>query len=74
MEVDFTLDTEAQLQQVTAGYAKTPAQFVKELVSNTLARRADFLAAVDRGIAAADRGDLIEHDEAMQRFDQLFQS
>lgn len=72
MEVDFTPDTEAQLQQAAASYGKTPAEFVRETVSDTLARRANFLTAVDRGIASADRGDLIEHDEAVERLDRLF--
>jgi predicted transcriptional regulator len=74
MEVPFSPDVEAELQQVAASYGKTAAEFVRQAMSNTLERRAQFLAAVDRGIASADRGELIEHEEAMQRLDALFRS
>jgi len=74
MEVHFTPDTEAQLQQFAASEGKEPAQVVEETVTRMLERRAQFLDGVERGIAAADRGELVEHVEVVKRFDRLFRS
>jgi predicted transcriptional regulator len=74
MEVHFTPDTEAQLKQFAALKGKNAAQVVEETVSGMLERRARFLEGVERGIAAADRGDLVDHDDAIDRIEQLFRS
>jgi len=47
---------------------------VKEAVSRMLENQARFIAGVQRGIAAADRGELIEHDEVKNRINRLLQS
>ena len=74
MEVHFTPDTEARLQQFAASEGKDAAQVVEETVARMLQRRAQFLEGVERGIAAADRGDLVEHDEVAKRIEHLFRS
>jgi predicted transcriptional regulator len=74
MEVHFTPDTKARLEQFAASEGKDAAQLVEETVARVLERRAKFLEGVERGIAAADRGDLINHDEVVKRIDRLFQS
>jgi predicted transcriptional regulator len=74
MEVHFTPDTEAQLKQLAALKGKDVAQVVAETVSSVLERRARFIEGVELGIAAAERGDLVEHDEVVSRIDQLFRS
>jgi predicted transcriptional regulator len=74
MEVHFTPDTEAQLKQLAALKGKNTSQVVEETVSSMLERRARFLEGVERGISAADRGDLIDHDEVVDRIEQLFHS
>jgi predicted transcriptional regulator len=74
MEIHFTPNTEAQLKQFAARKGKDVAQVVEETVSNMLQRQASFIEGVERGIAAADRGDLVEHDEVVKRIDRLFQS
>lgn len=74
MEVHFTPDTEAQLKQFAARQGKDAAQVVEETVSHMLERQARFIQGVERGIAAADRGDMIEHDEVVNRIDRLFRS
>jgi hypothetical protein len=35
--------------------------------------QAQFIDGVNRGIAAADRGDLIDHEEVVNRIDRLLQ-
>ena len=74
MEVHFTPDTEARLKQFAALKGKNAAQVVAETVSGMLERRARFIEGVERGIAAADQGDLVEHDEVVSRLDQLLHS
>ncbi len=74
MEVHFTPDTEAQLRQFAASEGKDAARVVEETVARMLERRVQFLEGVNRGIAAADRGDLIEHEEVVNRIERLFQS
>ena len=74
MEVHFTPDTEAQLQQFAANEGKHAAQVVEESITRMLERRTEFLAGVERGIAAADRGELVSHEEVAQRIDKLFHS
>ncbi len=74
MEVHFTPDTEAQLKQFAARKGKDAAQVVEETISHMLERQARFIEGVERGIAAADRGDMIDHDEVVNRIDQLFRS
>ncbi|MDQ2776773.1 MAG: hypothetical protein M3Y57_17915 [Acidobacteriota bacterium] len=74
MEVHFTTATEAQLKQFAASKGKDAAQVVQETVSNMLERQARFVEGVERGIASADRGDLLGHDEVVDRIDRLFQS
>lgn len=74
MEVPFSPDIEEQLQRVAASCGISAADFVQKTIGNTLRRRAEFLAAVDRGIISADNGELIEHSEAMQRLHALLQT
>ena len=47
---------------------------MEETVSHMLERQARFVEGVKRGIASADRGDLIEHEEVVRRIDRLFKS
>jgi predicted transcriptional regulator len=47
---------------------------VEETVARRLERQAQFIEGVNRGIAAASRGDLIDHDEVVNRINRLFHS
>ena len=74
MEVSFSPDIEAQLQQVAAHSGKSPQEFVHDTVSRTLKRRTQYLHAVEEGIAAADRGETVTHEEAVRQINQLLHS
>jgi len=74
MEVHFTPATEARLRELGASKSKDAAQLVEQAVNSMLERRARFIEGVESGIAAADRGDLTDHDEVVNRIDRLFQS
>jgi predicted transcriptional regulator len=58
VEVHFARDIEAQLKQFAASKGKAAAQVVEETVARMLERRAQFIEGVNRGIAAADSGNL----------------
>ncbi len=72
MEVHFNPDTEAQLKQFAASKGKEAAEVVEDTVTRMLERQAQFIEGVNRGFPAAGRGDLIEHDEMVNRIERLF--
>ena len=74
MEVNFTPSTEAQLKEFAARKGNDAAQVVEEAVSHMLERQARFVEGVKRGIASANRGDLIDHEELVSRIDRLIRS
>ena len=74
MEVHFSPDVETRLHEVASANGKDAEQLVKDTVSRMLENQARFIAGVQKGIAAADRGEFIGHDEVKNRIRQLFQS
>ena len=74
MEVHFSPHTEAKLKEFAARKGKDAAQVVEEAVSNMLQRQARFVEGVERGIASADRGDLVDHEEVVSRIERLFRT
>jgi predicted transcriptional regulator len=73
MEVHFTSDVETRLRQVASANGKDAEQLVKDTVARMLESQARFVAGVQKGIAAADRGELIDHDDVVQRINRLFE-
>ena len=74
MEVQFEPDVQAQLNQFAASQGKAAAQVVEETVTRMLQRQAQFIEGVNRGIAAADRSDLVDHAQVVERINGLFRS
>jgi predicted transcriptional regulator len=74
MEVHFSPDVEARLQQVASANGKDAEQLVKETVARMLDNHARFVAGVQKGIAQADRGELIEHKDVVDRIERLLRS
>jgi predicted transcriptional regulator len=73
MEVQFTPEQEAQLSQI-ANYNGTPAeQLVKQAALRLVEEDAEIRAGIERGIEQADRGELVDHDEVVARFERLLQ-
>ncbi|HEY7391805.1 MAG TPA: hypothetical protein VH640_25035 [Bryobacteraceae bacterium] len=73
MEVHFTPYTEERLKQLAASQGKEAAEIVEQAVTRMLDCHAEFIEGVSGGIAAADRGDLIEHEEVVERIGQLLE-
>jgi predicted transcriptional regulator len=72
MEVHFTLEQEAQLAQIAAKAGTAPERLVTNVVVRYLDEEARFLAAVEKGLAAADRWEFIEEDEMDARLEAMF--
>ncbi len=73
MEVHFPPDIETRLQQVALANGKDPEQLVKDTVARMLENQARFIAGVEKGIAAAERGELIDHEDVVKRINGLFE-
>jgi predicted transcriptional regulator len=72
MEVHFTPEQEAQLSQMATKVGTDPARLVKDVLVRYLDDEARFHAAVEKGIAAAERGDFIEEEEMDARVERMF--
>jgi predicted transcriptional regulator len=51
-----------------------PERLVTDLVARYLDEKARFLEVVEKGIAAAERGDFVEEEEMDARLERMFQS
>jgi len=74
IEVHLSPDKEARLQQVATRTGKNAAQIVEEAVDRMLEYDTRFIQAVEEGRASARRGDLLEHDDVVERIEQMFRS
>jgi predicted transcriptional regulator len=72
MEVNFTPEQESRLHQVATRTGKDPRQVVEEGIDRILDYDERFLAAVEEGRASVRRGDLVEHDEVVDRIERTF--
>ena len=73
MEVHFTPEQQAQLAQMATKAGTNPERLV-DVVARYLYDEARFLEAVEKGIAAAERGEFIEEEEMDARLERMFQS
>jgi len=74
MEVHFTPEQQAQLAQLASKSGTVPERLVTTVVARYLDEEARFLAAVEKGIAAAERGEFIEEDEMDARLEAMFKA
>jgi predicted transcriptional regulator len=74
MEVHSPPDIETRLQQVASANGKDVEQLVKDTVARMPENQARFIERVSKGIEQADRGELVEHKDVVNRIDRLFRS
>ena len=74
MDVQFTPEQEAQLSQIANHNGTDPAQLVKSAALRLLEENARFRAAVREGIAAADLGEFVEHEEVWANLETILRS
>jgi predicted transcriptional regulator len=74
MEVNLAQHQEAQLNDLAAKTGRGTEELVQQAVARMLEYDVEFLKAVEVGRASARRGDLLEHDEVVERIEQMFRS
>ncbi len=72
MEVDFTPEQVAQLSQIASYHGTDPEHLVRDAALRLIEQDKLFLEAVERGIEQADRGELIDHEEVVARFERKY--
>ena len=72
MEVQFTSDQQAQLTRMAAEQGRAAKPLVQEAVERLLNYDDWFWREVDKGLAAADRGEFVEHDDIRKMIDSRY--
>jgi predicted transcriptional regulator len=72
MELNLSPEKQARLQHVATRTGKDTAQLVEEAVDRMLEYDARFIEAVEEGRSTARRGELLEHDEVVERIERTF--
>jgi predicted transcriptional regulator len=74
MEVHLTPEQEEQLAQIASKAGTAPERLVTKVVARYLDEEARFRAAVEKGIAAAERGEFIGEEEMDARLEAMFKA
>jgi predicted transcriptional regulator len=72
MEVHFTPDLEAKLTRLASNQGRDTDTLVQEAVERLVDHEGWFLQEVEKGLAAADRGEFVEHDEIRKLIDSRY--
>ena len=72
MEVHFTSEQQAQLTLIATKAGTFPERLVTSVVARFLDEETRFLAAVEKGIKAAERGEFIEEEEMDAHLESMF--
>ena len=72
MEVHLDPDLQAKLTRLATEQGRDTSALVQEAVERLVDYDEWFLREVKKGLAAADRGEFIEHDEIRKRIDSRY--
>ncbi len=72
MEVDFTPELQNKLAQLAAEQGRDTKTLVQEAVERFVNHDEWFIREVEKGLAAADRGEFIEHEEIGKIIDRRY--
>jgi predicted transcriptional regulator len=72
MEIPLTPDLQAKLSRLAAQQGRASEALVVEAVERMVSYDEWFLREVEKGLAAAERGDLVEHEEVRKMIDQRY--
>jgi predicted transcriptional regulator len=72
MEVPLNPDLQAKLAQLASRQGRDTEALVVEAVERMVNYDEWFIREVEKGIAAADRGELVEHSEVGKRINQRY--
>jgi predicted transcriptional regulator len=71
MEVRLQPEKEAQLAEIAAQRGLKTDELAQQVLSHYLEDDKRFIEAVNIGLAAADRGDFVEHEEVGKKLKQI---
>jgi predicted transcriptional regulator len=71
MEVPLQPEEEAQLAQIAAQRGLKTDELAQQVLSRYLEDDSHFIEAVNLGLAAADRGEFVEHSEVGNKLRQI---
>lgn len=74
MEVHLSPEKEAELHQLAVRTGKDTSALVVEAVDRLLDYDKWFIQEVEKGLAQAARGELIDHDEVVKRIETRLQN
>jgi predicted transcriptional regulator len=74
MEIRLQPEKEAQLAQIAAQRGLNTDELAQQVLSRYLEDDTRFIEAVNLGLAAADRGDFVEHEEVGKKLKQILRS
>jgi predicted transcriptional regulator len=72
MEIPLTPDLQAKLSRLAVQRGRPTEALVVEAVERMVSYDEWFLREVQKGLAAADRGELIDHDEVRKLIDERY--
>ena len=72
MEVQFTADQQAKLSRMAAAQGRATEAIVQEAVERLLSYDEWFSREVDKGLAAADKGEFVEHDAVRRMIENRY--
>jgi predicted transcriptional regulator len=72
VEVPFDPDLQAKISRMAAQQGRKAEALVREAVERLVDYDGWFLQEVDEGLAAADRGEFIEHDAVRKLIDTRY--
>ncbi len=74
MKVHLSPDKEAKLRELASRTGRDAAQVVEEAVDRMLEYDSRFTEAVEDGRSAARRGELLEHEEVVERVERILRT
>lgn len=72
MEIPLSPDLQAKLTRLAAQQGRASEALAVEAIERLVNYDEWFLREVDKGLAAADRSELVEHDEVRKIIDQRY--
>jgi predicted transcriptional regulator len=74
MDIRLQPEKEAQLAEIAAQRGLTADELVRQVLSRYLENDEHFVQAVNLGLAAAERGDFVEHEEVGKQLKRILRS
>lgn len=72
MEIDFPPELQAKLTHLATQQGRDTRALVQEAVERFVNYDGWFLSEVEKGLAEADRGEFIEHDDVRKLIDRRY--